>query len=48
MFERVATEGDFHNGSIAVDSADFGESKLILTERKMLHQVELGKESFKL
>lgn len=48
MFERVAAEGEFQNGSIAVDSADFGESKLIITERKMLHQVELGKESVNL
>jgi hypothetical protein len=37
LFDRGQTEGDIQNGSIAVDSADFGESKLIITERRMLH-----------
>ena len=35
-------------GSIMVNSVDFGESKLLNTERKVLQYVELGKESAKM
>ena len=49
LLEREALDNEhLIDRSIAVNSADFGESKLLTTERKVLMQAEFGKESFKL
>ena len=41
-------EGLELNGSIAINSADFGESKLLTTERRMLYNAEIQREKVKL
>ena len=49
LLEREALDNEqLIDRSIAVNSADFGESKLLTTERKVLMQAEFGKESSKL
>ena len=49
LLEREALDNkQLIDRSIAVNSADFGESKLLTTERKVLMQAEFGKESSKL
>ena len=49
MLEREALDNErLLDRSIAVNSADFGESKLLTTERKVLLYAEVSKESVKL
>ena len=49
LLEREALDNEhLIDRSIAVNSADFGESRLFVTERKVLHYAELSKENAKL